>query len=359
MKILYVSSWHSVLERSDLDIFNALQINWFSTGCFLNPDSPRYYPGYQFEKNPIELTSEQRNFINEKTRLYNDNKQGYSSPVRFSKNFADQFDIILINNRPYNLEHILKLDTTARIIYRTYDYHHPKMEEQLGNLKDSGRLEILRLFDWEEEISWTDKGNPVIVTHVDEDLYKDWKGNSDIVLTFCNNFDGKTGHVDPLCRIRPYMQANLTYKQIVENFNYLLHGHSNRSGHGPVSFQQQLKLYKDARVYFNLSCPPAWHNYSLMEAMMTGCPTVSFDEGLGGFNHPDYEGTFKLKNVIPNSHYGLVSDNVDEIKDYIKKLIDDYDFAKKVSANSKKQALKYFSKERAIKDWKNFLSSVS
>jgi len=355
MKILYVSSWHSVLEYSDLEIFNTLDIDWFSTGCFLDPNNPRYYPGYEFKKNPLIASEKQLDFINSMLPFYVDNPQGYRSSVTLSKNFVNKFDIIIINNREPNLDYVLNLNPRGKVIYRTYDYHSPRVETKIEDLKNDGRLEILRLFDWEDDIEWSSKSNHCILSHVDENIYKEWSGEENQILTFCSNFDGKTRHRDPLYGIFPYRMANTTYKSIVENYNHRLHGHSNRSGHGPVDFNTQLELYKKSRIYFNLSCPPAWHNYGLMEAMMTGCPTISFDEVLGGFNHPHYSNAFRLKTIIPNSNYGLVSDYTHEIVDYIEKLRSDHSFAKEVSENSRKQALKHFSKARAIKDWKNFV----
>ncbi len=356
MKLLYISSFHPALEYDDLTIFSDLGIDWFSTGVYLNPQQPhKVNMRCPFNKEPnIDL-------INEWQAL---NPQTWFIPrthnVNFTKHFIDKFDVIFISNFAFYLNH-WDVFKHKPVIYRTYDGHDPTNEKNISLLKNEG-LKIVRLFEFETRIPFITKEDAVIGNFVDSNIYKNWNGLEECVLSFNNDFASRVKIL--LSNNTLMFQGYPLYYEIQKQFKCKYYGFdhtpncSTNFSLGGIEWEAQKNEYRNNRVYFSLGSKPGPYTYNFLEALMTGIPTISFGHKLGDYNHPWYMGSYEVPEIIENGVNGFYSDNIEELKEYIHILLENFEFAKIISENSRKLAIKKFDKPQIIEKWKNFLEKL-
>lgn len=116
---------------------------------------------------------------------------------------------------------------------------------------------------------------------------------------------------------------------------------------GAVAFDQLLGLYQRAKVYFN---PGPLINISVIEAMMAGCPVVSFRP-------------INLSDLIVHGMNGFIVDTVDGAQICIHALLKDENLRQRLGQAAQRIARERFGlklwkarwdalMERAVRDWK-------
>jgi len=340
MKILYIGSGHPVLEFDDLTLFTELGYDWLSMSHYFNPQIPT-----STMRPPIDKIIE--------PSLYSEILRSDFDPLI---NTLNNFDIIFISNSPAYLEQFWPILKNKKVIYRSHDNPTHKTENLLRSCQLEGLI-LVRMFDWENNLSFSTKSDYVISHYVDKDTYKGWAGNELAVLTFQNDFRTRLSHVDEV-GIRVYDNYEV-YSSIIKDFPFKLVGYNNQVSYSspPVDWTTQKEMYKSHRAYFSLGTKPSWYTYNLMEALMTGMPTINFGPNLGGSKHPHYGGTYTLPDVIENGINGFYSDNSGELVDIAKELVSNEKLAKSISVEARKLAIKLFSKEDKLQQWKLVLSS--
>lgn len=355
-KVLYCSSWHPVLEWDDLVVLNELNIDWFSTGIYLDPSAnhPLIMRG-TFNRKVDPYLAEQ---------WYNINPTTYGTRwgrFKITKEFADNFDIIFINNFIYYLEDNWEAIKHKPVIYRTYDRHTPVDEAKLARFQKEG-LKVVRLFDFETRIPFATKSDAVISNYVDSCVYKDWKGDDQSVLTFNNDFADRLNHPNPNGGLA--FPGYHVYLKVKDDFPTKFYGGNNRKhtevsfSLGEASWDKQKEEYRNCRVYFSLGSKPAPYTYSFIEAFMTGIPTINFGPKLGDYDHPDYRGSYIVPSIVENGVTGFCSDSEEEIRAYIQLLLDDHGLANEISINSRNKAKELFDKPKIVKLWGEFLKGL-
>jgi len=189
----------------------------------------------------------------------------------------------------------------------------------------------------------------IIHCHVDEDIYKDWRGGEDKVLSFANDFPARLNH--------PNFDCYRAYRQIQPHVPFTLHGVQSEmaGGKGFVSWEQQQELYRTHNVYFAIPSPPSTQTYNFLEAWMTGCPVVTFGEKLGnGVGYSTWEPPYLIENGVD----GFFSDDLNELISACHDIIDDKDLQEQFSEEGRKKCLKYFGKKVVEKQWREFFKEL-
>lgn len=356
MKVLYLSGYHPVLEYDECLILEELGYHWFSTGVYLDPDSPLNYPHLNL-RNPIptcipEFMAEMKEEFLSYNPGYVSKFSGMNRPnTKLTKEFVDNFDIVFatqINAIKDNWE-VLK---HKPVIWRTVGGVKPEWEVQMKPFVDSGNIHPVRFSEVEFETP-INNGGIAIRNYVDEDVYKGWEGTDLSVLTFQSWFAQR--------RSLKNVQAYLKYRKSC-NHRCRLFGASVYKDpivEGTPTWTQQIDLYKKSRAYFYIGSNIPAPTYNFLEAMMTGIPIITLGPKSGGIQSPKTgEYLHEVSSFMSESDCGACSDNIQELLEYTDSLFNSPSYAKEVSKNCRNTALKYFSKQVAKSRWKELLESL-
>lgn len=121
-------------------------------------------------------------------------------------------------------------------------------------------------------------------------------------------------------------------------------------GLGKVPTDELKRLMRGARVMFYSGTQPASYTLALIEAMMIGTPVVSIDpSAFDMFPYSDrlYEGHA----IAP-----LWAATPGEANEVLRELLDDHDYAKRVSRVSRERAIMLFGRDRIADAWDGWLS---
>ena len=345
VKLLYVSGYHPTLEHDDLDLFSELGIDWFSTGIYMDPASPFKQVGW---RDNIQKTVDDALLY--EFKLLNPNHKT-NSYINLSKNFVDNFDVILINFSflcQRILDDIWDKCKHKLVIYRTYCQQFSDFELKLRSYKKKG-LKILRVSERESTLKSYAGHDGIISGFVDKDIYKGWTGGISKVLTFANDFPARINH--------PNFDCYRAYLEIKKHIPYTLHGMQSEfvGGGGFLPWKDQLSLYNNHNAYLALPSPPSTATYNFVEAWVSGIPVITFGEELG--NGVGYR-TWEPPYVIENGVDGFFSDDLDEIIKACCDIIEDKDLQKQFSECGREKCISIYGKEVIKNKWIEFFNSL-
>lgn len=204
--------------------------------------------------------------------------------------------------------------------------------ERLRRLTDEG-LKVIPYWPSDNHYNdlKADQTTGVVRFYKDENEFKDWNGKREIVLTACNDIMRGGGHA---CHAE-------IYNEVTEDMPKLLVGKNNRffgDFTARVPFWMLKELYQECRVYFYLGTDPATYTLNLIEAMMTGCPVIAYDNGRG------------VKGIVP-----FASNDPDELAGQIELVLRRP--AGHVSRFfCREKAIELFGKQQALTSWTKVLS---
>lgn len=351
MNILYLSC-HEILEYDELKLFSELGYKCYSLGAYTQPggEDHRKRPPLDLPYNPhfIELSLQY-----DRRKLHPEFLEGIDvviimhepSFIGYVPGMRDWHPDLEQGNWPLFREFIKK---GGRVIWRSIGQSIPAVEDKLRDWKAEG-LEIVRYSPAEQTIEGNVGTDAMIRFYKDPDEFKDWNGQQRHVVNFTQSLKERgrfTGH-----DIMQYVFRGLPAKVFGpgnEDLGLL-------SG-GLLSYHQQLEVLRDARVYFYHGTYPASYTLSFIEAMMTGTPIVAVGALHG--NSIDMfpaQKTYEIPELLQNGVTGYVSDDLDELKEMIKLLINDEGRAKAISAFARSKAINIFGKGKIKADWKAFL----
>lgn len=182
----------------------------------------------------------------------------------------------------------------------------------------------------------------VIRFGLDTNLFSGWTGEIEKVYTTCNDIHNRGGGC-----------AWDQYKKITNDLPSVLSGRNTEQpkagGIGLVSYEELVANYKSYRAYLSMGTYPAPWVLNLMEACLTGAPVAFWDHGTGIQN----EGLLSSDGSV-----GLYSNNVDTVKGYLNKALNDYDWAKDQGQKIRQNALRLFDQQVVANQWKEFLTKI-
>lgn len=351
MKILYLSC-HEILEYDELKLFSELGYDCYSLGAYTQPggEEHRKRPSLDLPYNPhfIELSLQY-----DRRKLHPEMLEGIDvvivmhepSFIGYTGQTANWNADLGDGNWPLFREFIKK---GGRVIWRSIGQSIPRVEDQLRQWREEG-LEIVRYSPAEQTIAGNVGTDAVIRFYKDPEEFKGWTGGHKQVVNFTQSLKDRarfTGY-DLMMQVFKDLPAKV-YGPGNDNLG-LLAG-------GLVSFDQQKEILQEARAFFYHGTYPASYTLSFIEAMMTGVPIVAVGPVHGNslemFPNQD---TYEVPAIIQNGINGYCFDDVDQLRQACKRLIEDENKARAISAFGRSTAIELFGKPKIKAQWKEYL----
>lgn len=328
MKLLYLSC-HAILEYDELKLFEELGIDYFSLGSYVNP------------KKPVDPIRPALNHVPD-LELMN------AAPMRenLPQEFIDKFDaIVVMHKKEWIVDNWPKL-RGKNVIWRTIGQSTPDYERALFPLRQDG-LKVVRYSRREAVIADNIGCDAIIPFYKDPDEFKEWNGRSGEIITFAQNMRDRGEY----CNFD-------AFTKVVEGFPAHLYGPKNENAGelngGMMSYDEMRQKMRDASVYIYTGTQPASYTLNLIEAMMTGVPIVALGPRFG--NSLNIAGDlYEIPDIIQNTVNGFWSDDIDELRKYIKFLLANRDAARRIGSMGRQNAIERFGKDNVKAKWKEFL----
>ena len=334
MKIHYISC-HSVLEYDEFKLFTEMGLEVFSNGAYRDPKGAYTLPrpaveGATFFEKYSDLAA-----IHPKTDLPSE--------------LINPFDAIMIMHLPEVLFSNWPKFKNKRIIWRSIGQSTPSLEARLKPLRDEG-LQIVRYSLKEKKLPNFAGLDAIIQFYKDPDEYSGWIGDTDEVVNFTQTLLGRRYfcHYDELMRLG-------------EGFNFKVYGTGNEDlgkfNGGELPFELMKDKMRRARVCLYAGTWPAPYTLTLIEAMMIGIPVVAIGkkmaEDVQGAEKLDF---YQVPEIIENGRNGFISDDIGELRQTIRYLLDNHESAKKIGAAGRETAINLFGKDLVKSKWASFLN---
>lgn len=341
MKILYISA-HETLEADELQTFIDLGHDVFSIGFYTDPKNPstdiRAVPkGLKQKKSLIDwFKGENPNYV----------LPGWNRPecgvVKPSKEFLGQFDTIISVHYFRNLRYLAE-NYGGTLINRTISSIHDSIESNYESIFKIRPFHTVRMSEREMEFSKIPT-QAVIRESAHEDKFCGWTGNSDQVITVAKGM---------------YERFDMdwhAYEYLTRGFNRVLCG-KNPNIDKPfikdsLSEADLIREMRRSRLSYVHARLNGVCNYSLAESMVMGIPIFMLNEMWWGKNWmgPKY---------IRNGFNGYQSANTDELRFFMKKVLEDVDLATEIGYNNRKIGIELFGWKRNKEVWRQFLASLN
>jgi len=184
---------------------------------------------------------------------------------------------------------------------------------------------------------FNDIPNSFIVHHmVDSDLFKPKTYRVNKVLSVVNDFKNR----DIFCGYTIYQNI----VELVEIDNFTLVGDNPGMSEKARSTEDLSNIYSSHEIFLNTSTVSPIPT-SLLEAMSSGCAVVS-------------TATCMIPEIIKNGVNGFLSNDEEELSEYIQLLLKDTKLARRIGDEARKTIIKDFSKEKFNKTWSHIFRSV-
>jgi hypothetical protein len=339
-RLLYLST-HETLEFDELRIFTDLGFDCFSIGYWMNPHAPatKIRPA-------IPNMVVHQDLIDKFKVDYPDYKlpkaEFNTGDIRLNKDFLDNFDVIVNCWYSNNLKACLN-NCDKPVVHRTIDMMNTKIEEHLIHLYVRSRpFYLIRMNEVELTKNKTLGVQAIIKQCVEQDKFYGWHGNEAKIFT---NIKG--------AKKRPDISFDL-YDFTTQGHNRILVGSDNDGiawAKQGVSQEELLSTMQACRVNYVQPRIGAAMIYSFVEAMMVGCPVVTYGT--------KYNGSYwQAGKFIKNGINGYCVNSHDEAFTYIDRLMKDKPRAEAMSREARKTALAHFDYSVAAQQWKKFFQDI-
>lgn len=176
---------------------------------------------------------------------------------------------------------------------------------------------------------WDIDNNADIINHsIDTELFKPNQSveKNPIILSVVNDFKN-----------RDYCCNYSGWERITNKLPTKLVGDSPGLSKAAVSVEELVKEYQSAQVFLNTSTISPVPT-SLLEAMACGCPVVS-------------TATCMIPEIIVNGLNGFISNDEEELSEYLKMLLDSESLRERLGAEARKTIVDKFSENEFITKW--------
>jgi len=334
-KILYISC-HAVLEYDELSLLTEIGHDVFSLGAYTDPTGhlslPR--PGIKNMRHRPDLVE----VIAGMPR----------TELRFE--LLNEFDTIIVMHTPEIIEQNWDRIKNKDVIWRTIGQSTPGVEKRMRKYRDDG-LKIVRYSPMESKLKNYVGGDVTIRFYKDQEEFKDWVGTDKKIINFSQSLKGR--------------RVFCGYDQIMEvtaGLPFKVYGPGNEDlgplNGGSLPFDLMKGQIRDARAMIYRGTWPASYTLAFIEGLMTGIPMVCFGPVVGDMNKNEGVETYEIHKIIQHGDEGFVFDDIAKIKSVLKRLLDDYDYAKSIGEKGREKAIRLFGKEGIKDQWQAFLESI-
>lgn len=334
-KLLYVSA-HSVLEWDELTLFTELGYDCFSLGAYTDPRGH-----YQLPRPGVAGMEYRPDLIEWSNRF---------SRTEIPKEFFDLFDLIIVMHTPEIIEQNWSRMKHKPVVWRTIGQSTPWVEKRLRRFRDQG-LKIVRYSPFEAKLQNYIGEDVLIRFYKDPEEFKDWTGHDVKVINFTQTLKGRRD----FCGYDKIMEVGC-------GFPFKVYGSGNEDlaefNGGLLSYDLMKGQLRDSRVFLHSGTWPASYTLTPIEAWMTGIPFVTIGpESWKHKDHPDIK-IFEVPKLIDNGDTGFWSDDTSVLKTVIQRLLNDIEYARKIGAAGRAEAINVFGKTKIKEEWKNYLEGL-
>lgn len=326
LNILYLSC-HSILEYLETKLLTDIGHNVFSFGSYINPNTPHDpkrpgYPGYMNDK-----------LIAAASRC---------TQANLDEEMINWADIIIVMHRPdWITSNWLKIKE-KRVIWRTIGQSTPEVEASLILPRSQG-MEIVRYSPEEERIKNYLGSDALVRFYADEYEFIGYNGSIPAVMTVAQSMK-KRGRY---CGFDLFVEAT-------EGQSRVIYGPDNNdtgmSG-GQLTYEELKTSYRNNRCYFYTGTYPASYTLNFTEALMTGIPVVAIGERLANINVIPGACAYEVNKIIVSGSNGFCSDNMEELKENIKYLMEHEEEAVEIGLQGRRTAIELFGKQNVRHQW--------
>jgi hypothetical protein len=338
MKILYLSC-HEILEYDELKLLSELGHEVYSLGAYTMPGGQE-----NRKRPPLPKLPYRPHFIELATRYNQDN---------IHPEMLEMVDAVIIMHVPEWIEKNWPvfepfIKRGGRVIWRSIGQSTPSVENRLRQFKDAG-MQVVRYSPKEETIKGQIGCDAMIRFGKDPDEFNHWNGAQVQVINFTQS----------MLQRAKFCGWDVT-KAVTRNFPVKIFGPGNedlgRLNGGLLNFEDQKQALRDNRVYFYHGTYPASYTLSFIEAWMTGIPMVAVGPAYGNGRDFPNQDTYEIQDFISNGINGFCSDDIDAMQEFIKKLLNDHEFAKQISFMGRQRAIEIFNVKEVKDRWSKFLT---
>jgi glycosyltransferase involved in cell wall biosynthesis len=320
-------------------MFHELGYEVFSPGAYWMPDT-----GGDGMRPPMPQLKYNPDII-EMWQKHEEQQPEVDGKSYLTKEIVDKFDIVVVMHVPDWIEKNWEAMKHKRVIWRTIGQSVASVEHRMKPYKDQG-MQIVRYSPMETNIPYFAGQDAFIRFGKDPREYCKWNGRHKRVVTFNQDMQRR----DDACNYS-------FFTTVTEPFERILIGPGNENcpfGKGKVPFEELKQHMKDNRVYFYTGTHPASYTLNFIEAWMTGIPLMCVGPTRGNASYLGHE-LYEIPYLIENGITGFYSDNLTELRSWIEELFDDYDLARVVGENGRKEAIKHFDRGMIKSAWHAFL----
>lgn len=245
------------------------------------------------------------------------------------------------------------------VIWRSIGQSTNSVEQSLGKFRKEG-LKIVRYSPKEANIRDYQGEDAIIRFAEDSTQYGEYSGITPRLVNISQALFGDIEHGGGVGSRGDHMNLP-EFKRIVEGFDWKVFGPNNEDAGdhngGLLSHEDLKQMLAMSRAFVFLGTRPASYTLGFMEASMAGIPVVAIGPNLANTLYHDK--TYEVHELIGTSgEAGFWSDNVDELREYCKMLLEDVNLAKSIGAKGRARAISLFGRDSISKQWDEFLNKL-
>jgi hypothetical protein len=338
MKLLYLAC-HEVLEYDELVLFRALGIEVFSPGAYLTPDqsTARLRPSLPgWTVNPDDFEAFQA------LPAHGDRRD------HLTRAFVDRFDAVLVMHMPTRIMSNWDAMRHKTVIWRTIGQSLPHQERAMQAYRSDG-LRIVRYSPAERALGHFSGEDALIRFYKDPEEWGGWTGERPYVVC--------------VAQALPQRAVECNYQALraaTRGLPCALYGpHNEAAGQlswGCLPYDGLRAVLRRSRACFFTGTVPASYTLGFLEAWMTGIPIVAIGRRLFSQANPELGALYEVPSLIEHGTSGFVSDNCDDLRGHLERLLGDWNLARAVSEAGRAAARHYFDKAHALEAWRSFFN---
>ena len=249
-----------------------------------------------------------------------------------------EYDFILSQSKFWQFQTATKIAEIINIPIISLEHTVPlvgfQSTQQINSMRNMiGNMNIF-ISDFSKNIWNLDVDSHVINHGIDTEIFKPIESikKDQHILTVANDFAK-----------RDYCLNYTGWKKITNGLEVKLVG-DNPGVSTSLPIDLLIIEYNKCGIYLNTSTLSPIPT-SLLEAMSCGCAVVS-------------TATCEIPNIIINDFNGYISNDENELKEYIKLLLNDENKRKELGKNARDTIIKYYSEQKFIDQWNEILTTA-
>lgn len=223
-----------------------------------------------------------------------------------------------------------------RIVWRSVGQTDPTLEMTAGYYRGQG-LERVAYSPKEANIPGHAGYDALIRFYVDDDEFSNWQGDEAAVTNITQRLFYRGDATSP--DFWRAATAGLPAFPLGEGTDF-----------GILPYEDMKAALRRFRAYLYCGTRPASLTLGLLEALVTGIPVVSIGQNYWGRGIEWLPDVFEAHELAPHH-----SDDPQVARLFLQRLLDDWNFAREVSAVQRTKAVREFGRNRVMADWQYFL----